>query len=177
MMLWRGDGVGLGGAFAAFAAACQNGFFPADYFAAATSLTGVGPRPIVSTRSLLYRARLDTRLRARAPINHVIVGVVSVLAAFALGYFLLFMDFETMEAQAMEARARLARRDVNEHNFEMYPASKLSDAEVKEGMAAAGVDLRALDEFLSDKVPTEFDLDPSELRYNNSDIDIDGICY
>ena len=74
-----------------------------------------------------------------------------------------------MEAQAMEARARLARRDVNEHNFE------LSDAEVKAGMAAAGVDLDTLDEFLNDKVPTEFDLDPLELRENDSDID--GICY
>ena len=52
---------------------------------------------------------------------------------------------------------------MNEHNFE------LSDAEVKEGMAAAGVDLDALDEFLNDKVPTEFDLTPSELEYNDSD--------
>ena len=51
----------------------------------------------------------------------------------------------------------------------------LSDAEVKAGMAAAGVDLDTLDEFLNDKVPTEFDLDPSELRENDSDID--GICY
>ena len=50
-----------------------------------------------------------------------------------------------------------------------------SDAEVKAGMAAAGVDLDTLDEFLNDKVPTEFDLDPSELRENDSDID--GICY
>ena len=46
---------------------------------------------------------------------------------------------------------------------------------MKEGMAAAGVDLRTLDEFLSDKVPTEFDLTPSELEYNDSDID--GMCY
>ena len=42
-------------------------------------------------------------------------------------------------------------------------------------MAAAGVDLDTLDEFLNDKVPTEFDLDPSELRENDSDID--GLCY
>ena len=54
-------------------------------------------------------------------------------------------------------------------------ASILSDAEVKAGMAAAGVDLDTLDEFLNDKVPTEFDLDPSELRENDSDID--AICY
>ena len=54
-------------------------------------------------------------------------------------------------------------------------ASILSDAEVKAGMAAAGVDLDTLDEFLNDKVPTEFDLEPSELRENDSDID--GICY
>ena len=76
-----------------------------------------------------------------------------------------------MEAQATEARARLARRDVNEHNFE------LSDAEVKAGMAAAGVDLDTLDEFLSDKVPTEFDLTPSELEYNEQNPDIDEMCY
>ena len=88
-----------------------------------------------------------------------LVGFVSVLAAFALGYFLLFMDFEeTAAGNPLEA-----------------PDFILSDAEVKEGMAAAGVDLRTLDEFLSDKVPTEFDLDPSELRDNDSDID--GICY
>ena len=76
-----------------------------------------------------------------------------------------------MEAQAMEARARLARSDVNEHNFE------LSDAEVKAGMAAAGVDLDTLDEFLNDKVPTEFDLTPSELEYNEQNPDIDEMCY
>ena len=89
------------------------------------------------------------------------------------------MDFEAMEAQAMEARARLARRDVAEENAAGNPLEApdfiLSDAEVKEGMAAAGVDLRTLDEFLSDKVPTEFDLTPSELEYNDSDID--GMCY
>ena len=56
-------------------------------------------------------------------------------------------------------------------------ASILSDAEVKAGMAAAGVDLDTLDEFLNDKVPTEFDLTPSELEYNEQNPDIDGICY
>ena len=88
-----------------------------------------------------------------------LVGVVSVLAAVALGYFLLFMDFEeTATGNPLDANASI-----------------LSDAEVKAGMAAAGVDLDTLDEFLNDKVPTEFDLDPSELRENDSDID--GICY
>ena len=37
------------------------------------------------------------------------------------------------------------------------------------------VDGDALDNFLSDKVPTDFDLTPSELEYNDSDID--GMCY
>lgn len=35
--------------------------------------------------------------------------------------------------------------------------------------------LLILDNFLSDKVPTDFDLTPSELEYNDSDID--GMCY
>ena len=70
------------------------------------------------------------------------------------------------------SRATLSRAPARKG---LRPVKTLSDAEVKAGMAAAGVDLDTLDEFLNDKVPTEFDLDPSELRENDSDID--GICY
>ena len=102
--------------------------------------------------------KVHTQVAAEFQLS-LLAGVVSVLAAFALGYFLLVMDFEeTAAGNPLEA-----------------PDFILSDAEVKEGMAAAGVDLRTLDEFLSDKVPTEFDLTPSELEYNDSDID--GMCY
>ena len=52
-----------------------------------------------------------------------LVGVVSVLAAVALGYFLLVMEFGETAGNPLEANASI-----------------LSDAEVKAGMAAAGVD-------------------------------------
>ena len=75
-----------------------------------------------------------------------------------------------MEAQAMEARARLARSDVNEHPLEMYtpPPSRFSDAELEEMMRAQGVDPREVEEYRFD-VPTEFDLTPSELRQYDPD--------
>ena len=88
-----------------------------------------------------------------------------------------------MEAQAMEARARLARRDVaeetaagnrledvNEHPLEMYkaPPSKFTDAELEEMMRAQGVDPREVEEYRFD-VPTEFDLTPEEMRQYDPD--------
>ena len=109
-------------------------------------------------RRKITRSARYTQVAAEFQLS-LIVGFVSILAAVALGYFLLFMDFEeTATGNPLDANASI-----------------LSDAEVKAGMAAAGVDLDTLDEFLNDKVPTEFDLDPSELRENDSDID--GLCY
>ena len=86
-----------------------------------------------------------------------------------------------MEAQAMEARARLARsdetaagnrlEDVNEHPLPgMYnaPPSRFSDAELEEMMRAQGVDPREVEEYRFD-VPTEFDLTPEEMRQYDPD--------
>ena len=68
--------------------------------------------------------------------------------------------------------------DVNEHPLEMYtpPPSRFSDAELEEMMRAQGVDPREVEEYRFD-VPTEFDLTPSELEYNEQNPDIDEMCY
>ena len=71
-------------------------------------------------------------------------------------------------------RAAVAGKDANWKDEDR--TLRRNDAEMEAMMRAQGVDPREVEEYRFD-VPTEFDLTPSELEYNEQNPDIDEMCY